>query len=331
MTDPVIDFAHVMTEVFSEPGKPSQPEDLTTASVLKSMLTENTGRHMLDSGGAYGRAWERNQGVDFDMEPEAWADFRWGYIDLTVSVYHAISEVAEYHAEGDRIFHEWANSGDRVNEGWLPLMEAFTEDIGGLGLYSDGPPMTINTYNGESNLSQVLQYTFFTLEEDTPITDYLDLERPEDAEPVVLAEGAYVLLQIHGGCDVRGGYTQPRLFELTSYEETEFFDLGLRGSFGCDSCDAAWFAVDAVYFEPNQDFETMKNLEDYEWVNLSEPEEFARWTARNIVREVLGIAPGDEDDEGFPALGLAHYSYPSTDTRGFCPHCGTGVLQCGMI
>ena len=25
------------------------------------MLQENTGRHMLDSGGAYGRHWERNQ------------------------------------------------------------------------------------------------------------------------------------------------------------------------------------------------------------------------------------------------------------------------------
>jgi len=33
-----------------------------TADILAGMFTENTGRHMLDSGGAYGRNWEHNQG-----------------------------------------------------------------------------------------------------------------------------------------------------------------------------------------------------------------------------------------------------------------------------
>ena len=31
------------------------------------MLTENTGKHMLDSGGAYGRHWERNQKKSFHI------------------------------------------------------------------------------------------------------------------------------------------------------------------------------------------------------------------------------------------------------------------------
>ena len=34
--------------------------------VVYSMITENTGRHMLDSGGAYGRHWERNQKLSLD-------------------------------------------------------------------------------------------------------------------------------------------------------------------------------------------------------------------------------------------------------------------------
>jgi hypothetical protein len=45
--------------------------------LLFSMFTENTGRHMLDSGGAYGRNWERNQNKaveDFIDQPSAWLD-----------------------------------------------------------------------------------------------------------------------------------------------------------------------------------------------------------------------------------------------------------------
>ena len=32
-----------------------------TEKVIREMLTESTGRHMLDSGGIYGRHWEKNQ------------------------------------------------------------------------------------------------------------------------------------------------------------------------------------------------------------------------------------------------------------------------------
>lgn len=39
---------------------------MNTKEVILSQLQENTGRHMLDSGGAYGRSWERNQGKTWD-------------------------------------------------------------------------------------------------------------------------------------------------------------------------------------------------------------------------------------------------------------------------
>ena len=44
---------------------------MKTGDVLKATLLENTGRHFMDSGGAYGRAWQENQGRDFASEPEA--------------------------------------------------------------------------------------------------------------------------------------------------------------------------------------------------------------------------------------------------------------------
>jgi hypothetical protein len=47
----------------------TQPQRTETQTVLLEMFQENTGAHMLDSGGAYGRNWERNQGKDLFEEP----------------------------------------------------------------------------------------------------------------------------------------------------------------------------------------------------------------------------------------------------------------------
>ena len=46
---------------------------MRTHELIHSMLTENTGSHMCDSGGAYGRHHERNANKtieDFEKEPE---------------------------------------------------------------------------------------------------------------------------------------------------------------------------------------------------------------------------------------------------------------------
>ena len=327
MTDPVLDFAQVMTEALSEPAKPSDPEDRTTDGVLKAMLTENTGRHMLDSGGAYGRHFERNQHVDFDAQPDAVSDWRWGYADIRVSLYHALREQLDYLPEADALFERWATTGDRAREPWLPLAEVFAEDIGGQGFYSDGPPTVVNTYNHETLLSQDIQYVLFTLEDETPISDYLDLERTDDeeADPVVLGPGTYVLLQTHNGCDARGGYTQARLFEVTSYDDAEFLTIGQDATVACGACDARWWTHEATHFEPAEEAGEDRELHEYGWVNLSDPKEFARWTARNIVRDVMFNRGHPEAAP--PVLGIGHYSYPSTDQRGFCPNCGVGELS----
>jgi hypothetical protein len=51
-----------------------------------------------------------------------------------------------------------------------------------------------NTYNHENNLSQILLFVTFNYE-----------------------GNKYALLQIHGGADVRGGYTDTRCFKLNGY------------------------------------------------------------------------------------------------------------------
>lgn len=68
----------------------------------------------------------------------------------------------------------------------------------------------MNTYNGEDLLSQTLQYTYFEC----------------DGTP-------YVLLQVHGGCDVRGGYTAPRAFRLTDSDGSGILD-NARATIYCE-------------------------------------------------------------------------------------------------
>lgn len=147
--------------------------------IVQSMLTENTGTHFLDSGGENGRQWQRNQGVDFDAQPRVDAD---GY----VSVYHYLCEILE-----EDYFTEEINE---VLEGkeyhWVQEVEDILIDEG----YDLDFTEAKNTYNYENNISQDLLFIEFSFESEQ-----------------------YVILQVHGGADIRGGYTQARVFKLTGY------------------------------------------------------------------------------------------------------------------
>lgn len=166
---------------------------METAEVIANMLTENTGRHMLDSGGAYGRNWERNQGKTLDyflLRPKAYWGYKGEYVIL--DVFHFLNDRLEYDADLDAAFLEWADE-EMPDVPWMAVMEEFasrwTEE--------ENPGMawqTINTYNNEDSLSQVLQYTQINEESGEWLW------------------GDLYLVQIHGGCDVRGGYTRPRVF-----------------------------------------------------------------------------------------------------------------------
>ena len=189
--------------------------ELSTDDVLAAMLTENTGRHMLDSGGAYGRNFERNGGktvADFLAAPEVELSTGYRYADgkrtdetvvdwITLDVFHFLRQRLEYAPDLDAEFHAFATDDEHGQDSWFECLEAWFEDRGATGpgyRYDRSGPMTVNTYNGEDSLSQVLQYTVFTLPDDD-------------------ADETYIALTIHGGCDVRGGYTAPRMF--TSYGE----------------------------------------------------------------------------------------------------------------
>ncbi len=100
----------------------------------------------------------------------------------------------------------------------LPSAESFVGTLDGAGgIYREGEPFTANTYNGEDFLSRVIQYVYWS---------------DDDGD-------AHVMLQIHGGCDARGGYTAPVAFDVADYDGTSIFD-NARATIYCDDCGKHW-------------------------------------------------------------------------------------------
>ena len=206
---------------------------MKTGDILKAMLTENTGTHMLDSGGASGRAWQENQERDFASEPAATLTVEEGYIDIRRSTFHFLVECLEFDEAMDKRFQAFNRAKDPGDQiGWLVLMEEFAESIEATGIYGEGDPITVNIYNHDSLLDQVIQYVYFELD-----------------------EKGYVLLQIHGGCDVRGGYTAPKAFRCNIESSPSIFSDG-EAAVICKGGDHRWYVQEGDWDTSYQDEST---------------------------------------------------------------------------
>lgn len=165
---------------------------------IYEMLTTSTGRHMLDSGDYYGRHWEVNQRrtiEEFLRDPVATLD---NSGDLTISVFHHLDACLSLAPELDAEYVEFTKASDGSH---LEDIANFIDYIGATATAS------VNTYNHDSALSQVLQYQCFEFN-----------------------EREYIALQIHQGADVRGGYTRPVIFranfEELAYEYARIYCTG---------------------------------------------------------------------------------------------------------
>lgn len=183
---------------------------VTTKQIIVEMLTECTGQNICDSGSAYGRNWQRNQGRNFEAEPAVSCSFRvWRDKDQTgpgspephtsVSLYHWMNSALEFDPEMQEELDQYAAEHD--DDGWLQVQEGFAVELYERESH-DAEPETINTYNDPDSidLSQVLQY----------ITIFKDGGN----------EPSHLIVSVHGGCDVRGGYSAPKCFSL----KREYYD-----------------------------------------------------------------------------------------------------------
>lgn len=176
---------------------------METKQLVYKMLTENTGKHFLDSGGTDGRMWQKNQRKtmqDFENEDEELyqLDAKYKEIYRTVSVFHYLTNNLEI----DDICEEFNRLQDE-NDNWDADGDVYGVSREAYAMLMDHPDVEIhrtwNTYNGESDLSQILQGANLTIDD-------------ED----------YVLIQIHNGADARGGYTDAKLFKMEEYMIHEY-------------------------------------------------------------------------------------------------------------
>lgn len=187
-----------------------------TEEVVFGMLTENTGTHFLDSGGSDGRRWQRNAMKtleDFKNEPEAY--FEGGeYPEAGKSTFWILVNNLKHDQGLTAAYHEFAKS--YPDESWLEINELWLDKLGvpgeGGDFYSDSR-YTFNTYNWSDDWlgDQTLLGTSFGM-----------------------GGAYYLILQVHGGADVRGGYTKPQVFELNEALDG-FIMAGQDAYFSCSA------------------------------------------------------------------------------------------------
>lgn len=186
--------------------------------LVYSMLTERTAHHLTDSGGIYGRAYERNRKKtieDFIAEPdESYVfDAERGELERTVSVFqyltrYELDDVCERFNELNTDPPDWdadCNAYGVSVAAWDSLKE-----------YEPDIERVWNTYNEDSDLSQILKGANLRL--------FVDGQSEE-----------YLLIQVHGGCDARSGYTDAKLFKVPDwldyifeYKDSYEIDADLR-------------------------------------------------------------------------------------------------------
>jgi len=234
-----------------------EPSSLDTGEMLSKMFVENTGVDCMDSGGDEGRHWQRNQKKSVADEPETFLgaevygpdDDKSIDIQPVLSAYHFCAERLAYDAVMDAQFQAWRDMPDNRRVADLILMENWVNkrfDGEATGLYGEGEPMMVNTYNHDSLLDQVLQYIYFEVH-----------------------GTAYVLLQVHGGADVRGGYTTPRVF--TADDERILFDRDASITCCNDTCNSSWRTDDTYHwYEDGCSGASYTNLEKYPFEEVKE-------------------------------------------------------------
>lgn len=230
---------------------------------IAKMLTENTGRHFLDSGGAYGRNWERNQGRNFDKEPAfTFSAYSESDFEPSFNIYHYLTSVLSVTPDSEKLNRKLSKKlkSEGSDKYAIEIMQEFIKEHTSDDVVHTYSHEIVNTYNFDNILSQVIQYGL--LETDN---------------------GNFMILQIHGGCDVRGGYTDPQVFELTGDEYDHIF-LMTDFSATCDGPNGQTlrFFADGGYFKQSTQDEDGSGLTFEEATFFEDGQFYSKFTGNCV-------------------------------------------------
>jgi hypothetical protein len=234
----------------------SQITATETQNALAKMFTENTGSHFLDSGGAYGRNWERNQDKTvetFINSPNVVLD-KYG---VTISAFHYLDAFLEYDSDMDNEFQEWLDDPIRKDDSYFECVYNWCNN------FENSYMPSFNSYNEETLLSQGFQIDTFMIDNDD-----------------------YCCLSIHGGCDIRGGYTRPKVFRI--------FD-----GFGGRMNDFTIYSKDREKEDIVLDYSYGEIIEAESGEYISKDSELAKWL--DFWSEGEGCPKWDEEKEMWKA------------------------------
>jgi hypothetical protein len=197
------------------------------------MLTESTGSALCDSGGDSGRHWQRNQKrtiQDFINDPECSLEtyeYKNGEWELspTINIFHK----ATHSLDLDNLCDEFNSmTVENWNSDYYGVSSEGFDWLEDRGFKAIGE--AYNSYNGDSILSQVVQGQQLQYQGDD-----------------------YILLQIHNGADIRGGYTDAKLFKLDvdniMFSEYCSFAYGEGDDDVIDYACGEWLSRDGRYID----------------------------------------------------------------------------------
>src|SRR5258708_7395815 len=108
-----------------------------------SLSRQNTGSHFLDSGGAYGRQWQKPMDKKNNLV-RIEADKSSNSIEAWISLPGFLESVFTINKELNEAFYAMAESEQYKEEDWYTIFEAFVKAKG----YTDEPD-GYNSYNGD--------------------------------------------------------------------------------------------------------------------------------------------------------------------------------------
>lgn len=248
----------------------------TSSSAIEAMLKQPTGSYLTDSGSIYGSHWERNQGVTFEACPQTSDSFHaWQHqgeglpgrleINSRVSLYHWMVNNLELDQALQAKLEDYGRQPGNECLGGLALADCFADDLHESGDSAAAPGCYL-TYNYPDRVHLGQDVQFYTL--------FMD-----DSQ----YEPSHLVLSVHGGCDIRGGFSEPKVFKLRGDYDDALGSMHISG----------WAAGDNVW----------------DWVNWNTVE----CGSENACTESLNTIPAYElswliEDPEFPSNERAMYA-----------------------
>ena len=273
-----------------------------TDKVLLAMLRERVGHSIFDSGDFYGRHYERNQRTDL-LKERPWYRFeQYSDGDKQLIVDIPLFLYLRQHLKYD---DEMTKELDAFIDDYFDYdyAEKFVEHL----IEKTGEPWRIafsdNSYNDEdfSVLTQGFQY-------------YV-LESCIKRDSMYSQCKVRVILEVHGGCDTRGGYTWPKVF----IPDDEVL-YSPRPALTCKACDWYW-AIESGFARWDKEHPFLPEAYGNREIIIDPAEVELLFTdkspkeALKLAKELAGPANNAlvVDDEG----------------QGYCPRCGRPLFVYG--